>query len=146
MGKWSESRNGNLRNSANRESSAGTTSSPRNSRRGCLCANRRTYSVGCCKGALSQQGIGNILSPNSDGGTLRLSNISIYSGIYLGPTEGRSVPMTSERGCLCVDSDTYSVRCCQGYLVNQGIGKTQSPFKVGGGFSDGYDEGFDIEE
>ena len=66
-GKWSNSRNGNLRYSVNRENASGVyigptrgLSSPKNSRRGCLCLNSDTYDVACCKGALMQQGIGNI--------------------------------------------------------------------------------------
>jgi hypothetical protein len=67
MGKWSNSRNGNLRYSVNRENNSGVyigptrgLSSPKNSRRACLCLNSNTYDVKCCQGALMQQGIGNI--------------------------------------------------------------------------------------
>jgi hypothetical protein len=67
MGKWSNSRNGNLRYSVNRENNSGIyigptrgLSSPKNSRRGCLCLDKDIYDVRCCKGALMQQGIGNI--------------------------------------------------------------------------------------
>jgi len=35
-------------------------SSPKNSRRGCLCLNQNTYSKECCKGYLMNQGIGRI--------------------------------------------------------------------------------------
>jgi hypothetical protein len=38
-------------------------SSPKNSRRGCLCAHSNTYSRKCCKGDLIQQGIGSTQSP-----------------------------------------------------------------------------------
>lgn len=31
-------------------------------------------------------------------------------------------PTNDSRACLCIDSDTYSIKCCQGYLMNQGIG------------------------
>ena len=65
MGRWSNSRNGNLRYSVNRENNSGIyigptrgLSSPKNSRRACLCLDRDTYDVACCKGALMQQGIG----------------------------------------------------------------------------------------
>jgi hypothetical protein len=34
--------------------------SPRSSRRGCLCADGKRYSRKCCKGYLINQGIGNI--------------------------------------------------------------------------------------
>jgi len=42
-------------------------SSPKDSRRGCLCKNRNEYSVKCCDGLLIQQGIGNI-NKNTTGG------------------------------------------------------------------------------
>ena len=32
--------------------------SPKNSKRGCLCKNGRTYSSKCCDGSLAAQGIG----------------------------------------------------------------------------------------
>ena len=35
-------------------------SSPKNSRRACLCRNRNEYSVKCCDGLLIEQGIGRI--------------------------------------------------------------------------------------
>lgn len=38
-------------------------SSPKNSRRGCLCRNKRTYSIKCCNGDLGAQGIGIINKP-----------------------------------------------------------------------------------
>ena len=70
IGKWSNSRNGNLRYSVNRENNSGIyigptrgLSSPKNSRRACLCVNEDTYDVKCCKGALISQGIGVIQSP-----------------------------------------------------------------------------------
>lgn len=63
--KWSNSRNGNLRFSVNRENNSGLyfgptrgLSSPKNSRRACLCLGEDTYHVKCCNGALAEQGIG----------------------------------------------------------------------------------------
>lgn len=47
------------------------------------------------------------------------------SGIYIGPTKGRAVPTRGNRGCLCKDRDVYSEECCNGYMINQGIGKTE---------------------
>lgn len=65
------------------------------------------------------------------------------SGIWLGPTVGRSSPKNSRRACLCVDSNTYSRRCCNGYLINQGIGNIQQSGEVvGRAFSDGFSDGF----
>jgi hypothetical protein len=38
-------------------------SSPKNSRRACLCLDRDEYHVDCCKGYVQNQGIGVIQSP-----------------------------------------------------------------------------------
>jgi hypothetical protein len=66
------------------------------------------------------------------------------SGIYIGPTRGLSSPKNSRRACLCLDKPTYSVECCKGALMQQGIGVIESPNRTGGGgFSDGYSDGFD---
>ena len=66
------------------------------------------------------------------------------SGIYLGPTRGKSSPKNSRRACLCLNSNTYSRKCCNGALMEQGIGQTQvSAEQVYGGFSEGYSNGFD---
>ena len=32
-------------------------------------------------------------------------------------------PKGGKRGCLC-DDDTYRSKCCEGELINQGIGST----------------------
>jgi hypothetical protein len=82
---------------------------------------------------------------NSTNGNLRYSvNRENNSGIYIGPTRGLSSPKNSRQGCLCLNEDTYDVKCCKGALMQQGIGQTQSPNRTGGGgFSDGYDEGFE---
>ena len=81
----------------------------------------------------------------SRNGLLRYSvNRQNNTGIYIGPTRGLSSPKNSRRACLCLDSNTYDVRCCQGALMQQGIGNIQSPTRTGGGgFSDGYDESFE---
>jgi len=65
-------------------------------------------------------------------------------GIYIGPTWGKSSPKNSRRGCICLDSNTYDVKCCKGYLQNQSIGQTQSAPIVQGAFSSGFSNGFDI--
>ncbi len=70
---------------------------------------------------------------------------SRVSGLYIGPTLGLSSPKNSRRGCLCVNSNTYSVRCCKGYLQNQGIGTINFvPLPDIGAFSSGFSNGFDI--
>lgn len=66
------------------------------------------------------------------------------SGVYLGPTRGKSSPKNSRRGCLCIDSNTYSRRCCGGALIQQGIGQTESSPTVLGAFSSGFSSGFQI--
>ena len=67
MGIWSNSRNGNLRYSVNRQNASGIyigptkgLSSPKNDRRGCLCLDEERYGRDCCKGYLINQGIGRI--------------------------------------------------------------------------------------
>ena len=81
---------------------------------------------------------------NSGNGNLRYSvNRQNQSGIYIGPTRGLSSPKNSRMGCLCLDKDTYSVSCCKGALMQQGIGNIQSPKRTGGGgFDDGYSDGY----
>jgi len=83
---------------------------------------------------------------NSKNGALRYSvNRENNSGYYLGPTRGLSSPKNSRRACLCLDSDTYDVRCCEGALMQQGIGVIQGAvISVGGAFSNGFSDGFDI--
>ena len=67
------------------------------------------------------------------------------TGIFIVPTPSHSSPKNSRRGCLCLDSNTYSTECCDGYLQNQGIGKTESVIVERGAFSTGFSNGFDIE-
>lgn len=67
------------------------------------------------------------------------------SGIYIGPTLGKSSPKNSRRGCLCLDSNTYSTKCCDGYLQNQDIGKITTEVITEGQFSSGFSNGFDIK-
>ena len=83
---------------------------------------------------------------NSRNGNLRYSvNRENQSGIYIGPTLGLSSPKNSRRACLCLDKDTYDVSCCNGALMEQGVGVIQSATRTkGGAFSDGYSSGFDI--
>jgi hypothetical protein len=84
---------------------------------------------------------------NSRNGNLRYSvNRENNSGIYLGPTQGLSSPKNSRRACLCINTNTYSRKCCNGALLEQGIGQIESPQPYKGAFeapnfSDGYDTG-----
>jgi hypothetical protein len=57
---------------------------------------------------------------------------------------GHSVPRNGLQACLCADKLTYSRKCCKGYLINQGIGSTISPYPTGGGFSIGFSNGFQV--
>jgi hypothetical protein len=70
----------------------------------------------------------------------------INSGIYIGPTRGLSSPKNSRRSCLCLHSNTYSRKCCEGALLQQGIGVIQGTnnFALRGAFSIGFSDGFDI--
>lgn len=83
---------------------------------------------------------------NSRNGNLRYSvNRENNSGIYIGPTLGLSSPKNSRRACLCLHSNTYDVKCCQGYLMNQGIGVIQGTgILEGGAFNEGFSDGFNI--
>lgn len=82
---------------------------------------------------------------NSRNGNLRYSvNRENNAGYYIGPTKGLSSPKNSRRGCLCLHEDTYDVKCCQGFLQNQGIGQIESPVVARGGFNAGFSDGFDI--
>lgn len=71
-------------------------------------------------------------------------NMRKWSGVYFGPTRGKATGKTKRRGCLCVDTDIYTVECCEGALQNQTIGKTQSAPRQRGAFSSGFSSGFDI--
>ena len=121
-------------------------SSPKNSRRGCLCANSNRYSLSCCEGEIIQQGIGNTMAVPGAPGSLIVSGESrglVSSGVYLGPTRGLSSPKSNRRGCLCIYSNTYSTKCCDGALLNQGIGSI-SKINALGSFSSGFSSGFQI--
>jgi len=68
------------------------------------------------------------------------------SGIQYGPTQGLSSPKNSRRGCLCLDGSRYSTDCCDGLLINQGIGKIDGERIIinGGAFSSAFSNAFDI--
>ena len=40
-------------------------------------------------------------------------------------TPSRTSPRASRRACLC-DDNTYSIKCCDGTMRAQGIGKTSA--------------------
>ena len=72
------------------------------------------------------------------------SNMRKWSGVYFGPTRGKATGRNKRRGCLCVDSDIYSTECCEGALINQTIGATQSAPLQRGAFSSGFSNGFNV--
>jgi hypothetical protein len=81
---------------------------------------------------------------NSRNGNLRYSvNRENNSGIYLGPTRGLSSPKNNRRGCLCIETDTYDVKCCNGALMEQGIGQIQQAYIARGEFSTAFGNAFD---
>ena len=57
-----------------------------------------------------------------------LQRYASTSGIYIGPTQGKSSPKNSRRACLCLNSNTYSRKCCNGALLEQGVGVTEVPY------------------
>lgn len=81
---------------------------------------------------------------NSRNGNLRYSvNRENASGIYIGPTQGLSSPKNNRRGCLCINEDRYGRDCCQGALIQQGIGVIQGTgVRTTPGFSAGFSLGF----
>lgn len=84
---------------------------------------------------------------NSRNGNLRYSiNRRNASGIFIGPTRGLSSPKNDRRGCLCVNEDRYGRDCCGGALIEQGIGVIQTAATVKGGFSNGYDDGYENQQ
>ncbi len=46
------------------------------------------------------------------------------------PTKSRTSPQGGKRGCLCKDN-TYSSKCCNGDLQNQGIGNITGEVSIG---------------
>ena len=39
-------------------------------------------------------------------------------------TPSRTSPNGGRKGCLCRDRDAYSIECCNGDIIAQGIGET----------------------
>ena len=56
---------------------------------------------------------------------------------------GKAVPRGgSLQACLCKDRLTYSRKCCEGYLINQGIGNITGYFPPAGPWSSGFSSAF----
>ena len=66
------------------------------------------------------------------------------SGITPKYSYGLAVPRGGLMACLCADKNTYSRKCCKGYLINQGIGNIYgtTPVYVGS-FSTSFSSGFE---
>ena len=67
------------------------------------------------------------------------------TGVQYGPTLGLSSPKNNRRGCLCAHSNTYSTDCCDGLLIQQGIGKIEGAITSRGAFSSAFSNAFDIK-
>ena len=57
---------------------------------------------------------------------------------------GRAVPRNGLYACLCADKNTYSRKCCKGYLINQGIGNITGTLvtTIGNSWSSGFSSAF----
>jgi hypothetical protein len=56
---------------------------------------------------------------------------------------GLAVPRGGLMACLCADKNTYSRKCCKGFLINQGIGNIYGVEPVyNGSFSISFSSGF----
>lgn len=40
-------------------------------------------------------------------------------------TPSKSSPKGGRRGCLCADENRYDIKCCDGSLQAQGVGRTR---------------------
>ena len=56
---------------------------------------------------------------------------------------GKAVPRGgSLEACLCKNQLTYSRKCCEGYLINQGIGNITGYFPPAGPWSSAFSSAF----
>lgn len=53
----------------------------------------------------------------------------------------RTSPRSSRRGCLCANTNRYSRKCCNGNMINQGIGNITN---VAGEFNRDFSNDFNI--
>ena len=89
-------------------SKRGSYSSPRSSRRACLCKDGRTYSRKCCDGELINQGIGSIYAPSLGCQNLTLSGFSVAMNgtITLPTTDIGTITATTPASFAAVDTST----------------------------------------
>ena len=67
-----------------------------------------------------------------------------YSNMKMPYSFGLSVPRNGLYACLCADKNTYSRKCCKGYLLNQGIGNIYgtNPVYIGAFQHESFNFGF----
>ena len=89
-------------------SKRGSYSSPRGSRRACLCKDGATYSRKCCDGELINQGIGSISAPSLGCQDLTLSgfSVAIDGTITLPTTDIGTITATTPASFAAVDTST----------------------------------------
>ncbi len=89
-------------------SKRGSYSSPRGSRRACLCKDGRTYSRKCCDGELINQGIGSVSAPSLGCQDLTLSGFSVATDgtITLPTTDVGTITATTPASFAAVDTST----------------------------------------
>lgn len=89
-------------------SKRGSYSSPRGSRRACLCKDGATYSRKCCDGELINQGIGSVSAPSLGCQDLTLSgfSVAIDGTITLPTTDIGTITATTPASFAAVDTST----------------------------------------
>ncbi len=89
-------------------SKRGSYSSPRGSRRACLCKDGATYSRKCCDGELINQGIGSVYAPSLGCQNLTLSGFSVATDgtITLPTTDVGTITSTTPASFAAVDTST----------------------------------------
>ncbi len=89
-------------------SKRGSYSSPRGSRRACLCKDGATYSRKCCDGELINQGIGSVSAPSLGCQDLTLSgfSVAIDGTITLPTTDIGTITATTPASFAAVDAST----------------------------------------
>lgn len=89
-------------------SKRGSYSSPRGSRRACLCKDGATYSRKCCDGELINQGIGSIYAPSLGCQNLTLSGFAVSADgtITLPTTDIGTITATTPASFAAVDTST----------------------------------------
>lgn len=83
-------------------------------------------------------------SKNTNGIYIKPVEVTNISIDRIDITDGRyTSPLNDQEGCLCSDL-TYSIDCCEGRVLNQGIGSYTGVKIKKGSFSFGFSNGFEI--